>query len=493
VFLVLSTVTTIIAFISTNNLVAGISCFVSAVCLALLAGRGRRLPLQLFLYGVLIHLSAFYWLPQTLQVFGGFDNWLAISIHCLFAVTAALQWLLIGFVVRSGRVKLGLIIFPIAYAVTDLAFPQMFPWSFANPLITFHPLSAYAEIFGSKGVSFILLILATLLVDAFVFPSKQKKVVLVTAGIFTLVGGAYLDFRAKEDLKQAIPIRLGLVQGNISIDEKSDRDSFSGNLKIFQALSQEALDKGAEFIIWPETTVEEWTPNSISSIKESTFDPKRGIEMNLLYGLLSYEGRNRAELKRYNSAFLLDKSGTVQGRYAKKVLMPFGEFLPFESTFPWLRDFSPMSGDFQAGTSSAPLELQLSDKVVRPGILICYEDLVPKLARDSANEGGNILINMTNDSWYGDTAALWQHSLLASWRTIETRRTLVRATNTGRTTIISPLGDTVNYLENFKRSLLVETAFLTTVTTVYSRFGDIPFIILLVSLVLLLMVKREKT
>jgi len=482
VFVLATFLSTVLAFIVRAEPLQVTLSLLSTFCLVVLSLKSKRLCRDFFIYAFLTHLTAFYWLPKTLQVFGGFELWLAILVHILFAATAAVQWLIIGYLFRisksQGKVN-GIIIFPALYAISDLTFPQLFPWSFSNPLISFSPLAVFAEIFGSKGVSFITFLLVELIVAAHFSKTKKSLGIAISATAITLLIGVGLDLRNTYALAEAKTVRLGLIQGNISLDEKLE-DQTEANLKVHQILSSEAKSKGAELLIWPETSVLKWTPTFIKNLRHTEFDPTGGLEINLLYGLLSYQGRTSAELKRYNGAFLIDSTGELKGHYEKQVLMPFGEFLPFEKTFPWLREVSPMTGDFQRGESSKPLFLSIGDKVLKPTILICYEDLVPDLVRKGSLEGGNFLVNLTNDAWYGDTDAQWQHMLLAQWRTIESNRSLIRATNTGVSAIISPRGELSVHLPTFQKGVIVQDAQLSDRITLYSRYGDILLVILIV-------------
>ena len=461
----------------------------SGVSLVRLKNHSNRPRRDLFVYGAVIHLLAFYWLPDTLQVFGGFPYPVALVLHLLFAITAALQWLIIGFILHRLRGNRSVLLFPSLYALSDLLFPQLFPWTLANPLISFGSLSSYAEIIGAKGVSFLLLLLSELIIKALetsrrkteILGSKKVEAWKPSLGVILLLAVGYgLDLQAVNQIADAPYAKVALVQGNIGLFEKRDENELAGNLLIHQQLSSEAKSKGAELVIWPETAVLSWTPSQLKSVADTQFDPRGTLPIRLLYGALTYEGRNENELRKHNGALLIDDSGKVAGHYAKQVLMPFGEFLPLENIFPWLRGISPMTGDFVPGLSSEPLLISIGDKILKPSVLICYEDIVPQLSRAASVLGGNFLVNITNDSWYGDTAAPYQHMLLAQWRTIETARSLVRATNTGVTAFITPRGRVAQTLPNFKSGVLIADIPLIEKMTLYARFGELPFVCLII-------------
>ena len=171
-----------------------------------------------------------------------------------------------------------------------------------------------------------------------------------------------------------------------------------------------------------------------------------------IYGGLSFSLRDEAEFQKlaekidqsetisqlrynqFNSAILRLPDASVGGLYHKKVLMPFGEYMPLGDIWPELYSLSPHTGNFSAGEESGLFVVsEEKDKEVLASMSVCYEDMVPSLARQAVdNSGGeaNLLINLTNDAWYGDSAAPRQHHLLALWRAIELRKTFIRSTNT---------------------------------------------------------------
>lgn len=431
----------------------------SVLALVRLVKTSRRPVASLYLSFLLIHLIAFYWLPDTLKIFGGFPFALALVLHLLFALTAAVQYALAGYLYTrffAGRVGM----FAVCYGLIDLLFPRLFPWTLANPLLGFPQLASIAELCGVTVLSTLLIFLAELA------PKRGLVAFVALLGL-----GTWLDLR----LPNGESVKVALIQGNIGLEAKRARDELSDNLAVYNRLSKEGVAKGAELVIWPESVMTEWTPTVVRRLPESPYEVlEEELSVPLIYGALTFE-RNLSAPKgyaSYNGAVMRGGSGEVLGTYAKIVLMPFGEFLPFETTFPWLRDISPATGNFQRGESYQPL---ISGKI-RGSVLICYEDLVPELSQQGVKRGGNLLVNVTNDAWYGDTHALWQHQWLAQWRAVEFRRTLLRATNTGLTSVTLPSGKMTAHLPTFSEGVLVEEVPLLEVQTVYSYLGDSFFI-----------------
>ncbi len=158
------------------------------------------------------------------------------------------------------------------------------------------------------------------------------------------------------------------------------------------------------------------------------------------------------------------------GRYDKRILMPFGEFLPFAETFPWLRQLSPATAGFKAGTDAKVIRIPGGARV---GALICYEDLVAGMPRATTNAGADFLVTILNDAWYGNSPAPHQHQALALWRTLETRRYLLRGSNTGVTSILDAAGRVVDEGGLFTEETIVGDVAQLDIESVYARIGDV--------------------
>jgi apolipoprotein N-acyltransferase len=175
----------------------------------------------------------------------------------------------------------------------------------------------------------------------------------------------------------------------------------------------------------------------------------------------------------FNSALLTDQRGDVVGRYDKQALLAFGEYLPLGQTFPILYEWSPNTGAFTPGTSIEPLPLGERKLSVH----ICYEDVLPSfINRMVRTERADLLVNITNDAWYGDTTQPWIHLALAKFRAIEHRRFFVRSTNSGVSAFIDAGGRVLSHTNTFERAALShEVAYLSTGPTPYELYGDLPW------------------
>lgn len=223
-------------------------------------------------------------------------------------------------------------------------------------------------------------------------------------------------------------------------------------------------------VIWPESAVEVRLPEEMGRLPSEILPPLPA-DASFIFGARSFRGNPAfPNLKTFNSAFLADSQGRVLGYYHKQVLLAFGEYIPFAAILSKLPGLSSLGDGFTPGDGPRTLDLPAGIKVAP---LICYEDLMPGLARRFvAEKGANLLVNLTNDAWFGDSVAPWQHARLAQWRAIETRRSFVRVTNTGLTTVINPRGKMVQTLPTFSSGVLTAKVEVMEGETPYVRFGD---------------------
>jgi apolipoprotein N-acyltransferase len=252
----------------------------------------------------------------------------------------------------------------------------------------------------------------------------------------------------------------------------------------------------ADLVVWPETCFPySWYARKTNDTPPAVFLENLGKrtqqleekaagdwKTNVLLGLTTYEWDNGTEW-RYNSAMLVRPDGGQADRYDKMHLVPFGEYVPFKETFPWLQAFTPYKGDYSCkpGESETRFDLPVGEDVYRFGVLICYEDSDPGIARRYVAPGSepvHFLINMSNDGWFRGTEQHEQHLAICRFRAVETRRTVVRAVNMGISAIIDPDGKVVALpADNWQDSKRMDGTVTMRIpldnrTTLYARYGD---------------------
>ena len=447
-------------------------------------GEGRSLA-PYYVCGTLAHLVGFHWIPGSIVRFGGFSWPVALLCFLAFALVFALQYSLFGWLCRHTPASLRnwFLDVPLAWLTAEMLVPHVFPWSLAQTQIPIVPFSSLAEFCGVPLLSALLLWVAAALFEgirrARLRQWSPRALAVGSVGLALLTIGWIADARAQHIRAAAKTYKLGLVQCNANPGAEGDRGDA---LEVCRRLSKEAAGQGAELVIWPESVNRSGIPGRLTALRGTRFDPAPELDVPLVFGAViftqkspeewSLEGTERS--LKFSAALALSAEGAITSRYHKRRLMPFGEYVPFASWFPWLKKLSPRTGNFAAGRSADPLNVRLGENNVKLGALICYEDLVPGLAGEAAMRGAGILVNQTNDAWYGDTVEPYQHHLLAQWRAIETRRYLLRVTNTGYTTVVDSSGQIEASLPTFQGGLLVHDVPDLAGRTLFMRVGSLP-------------------
>ena len=320
--------------------------------------------------------------------------------------------------------------------------------------------------------------------------SLAARVFAVVAFGAVLMHGKIAEVNFTESsATQGQPLQTYLVQGNVSLHQKHDVSYFTVNREQYLTLSAKALGHSGRdaLVIWPESTITDFIPASIQDATKSKILPFLNNGAAFLVGALTYSSKTEY----HNSSVLVRPDGSVAPPYHKMILMPFGEYTPLSSVLPFLKDINSTAGQFTAGAAPAVLSFPLSNGAqVKLSPLICYEDIVPSIARDAVNKGAELLINQTNDAWFGETVAPYQHHMIAAFRAIETDRYLLRSTNTGLTAVVDPLGRTLASLLPYTEGILPMEISLRKTRTVFTLV-PIPLIWLtMAALGVILVVRR---
>jgi apolipoprotein N-acyltransferase len=425
---------------------------------------------------------AFLWLVHAIRVFGGFSAPLAILLYLPIVVSMGIQLgLFAALVAWIGPSPLG-IAAPLAFTAVEFLFPSFFPWRLAHSQYRIPLLLQSGELAGASllGFAIVWMNVAVLALArrlgtrrahgdarprARAAPAVAAPLLLVLA---LLAYGAWRLPAVRAQRERAPALQVGVVQGNVSIQHKGDRAFFGRNLDAYRQASR-TIAADVDLLVWPETVVQDriWDWHARLELAE---DPFPDATRPLLFGGLALARDRRGATHLYNSAFLRGVDGRVLGRYDKRILVPFGEYMPLGDRFPRLRELSPGTSNFTAGGDPVLLAV---GPLARLGALICYEDVIPGPARAAVARGATLLVNLTNDAWYGDSAEPVQHQALAIWRTVETRRDLVRSTNTGLTSVLAATGEVVEELPTFTTGTLTAEVRLLGGETPYAAIGDV--------------------
>lgn len=417
-------------------------------------------------------VPAFWWLTYTIRVFGGFPAPIALFFYlCLSLYGAAMFTLFALGVRRAGFGMLGIHV-PLIWVALEFLYPHLFPWRVGHTQFHLPVVTQIGDLTGPYGLSFVMLWFAAGL-TIFLQTRAWHALAASVAGILAVAGYGLVRMPAVEAAIAAAPVvRVGMVQANVSIYEKEDVALFDVNVDRYRRLSEPMLPR-LDLLIWPESVAQWWVRTDATQLPAKDH-PYPDLTTHLIYGGLAYSPHRHARGPRradkYNSAFLINGSGAVLGRYDKQVLLPFGEFMPGASWFPQLAEMSPQTGDFSSGDRAVTLDVP--DKV-RVAPLICYEDLPARIARGMTQMGAEALLTIFNDAWFGRSVAPYQHEALALFRAIENRRYFMRVGNAGVTGVIDPLGRVVARLGQFTEEVLETEIRPMQMSTFYTRYGDV--------------------
>ena len=436
-----------------------------------------------YLFGLAFFLSTVYWVIHSMYYFGGVP--LAISVLAMLLMVAYLSiyTALFGLLAALGGSLAPLwrlLLFPVFWTATEYLRGHLFtglPWVLAGySQASYLPVIQVADITGVWGVSFLVVLGNVALYLAarhFVkrdglFPAREVAAAAAVIALVLAYGFVRID-RTDKAQKGWGRMRAAVAQGSIDQSMKWDGAFQEHTLEIYGRLSIEASAAGAGLIVWPETAVPFFF--DAQRIKNgSVGEVSRATGTYLWTGVPSYNYNPNGMLGYYNSAYLISPAGEAIGRYDKSHLVPFGEYVPFKRFLPFLKKLTEGVGDFSAGPGAVPIAF----KGGGIGVLICYESIFPEIAAASVKNGSTLLVNITNDAWFGRTSAPHQHFEMSILRAVENKVFLLRAANTGISAVIGPAGRGIRKTALFEKAVIVEDVGLTQgPITVYSRYGDV--------------------
>jgi apolipoprotein N-acyltransferase len=323
------------------------------------------------------------------------------------------------------------------------------------------PAIQIADITGPLGVSFLLVLcngalwqVGAMVLDGrpllrrergTLLPRKLHPALAAAVTIVLCLGYGLMRIHQVDRARAAADkVKIGVVQANIGIHEKFVPGLREQQHDVHLRLSQDLAQKGAELILWPESSYPYPLPRSFSRdfSSDDARQLQRGYKTPLLFGALTLQRRPTGGWIPYNTALLLDGSGAVKGTFDKNFLLIFGEYLPFAEQLSFLRELIPEISNFARGTETRTFPFELHGRRYSLGPMICYEDIIPAFGRRLFSDANppNLMLNITNDAWFGATSEPYEHLALAVFRAVEHRVDLVRAVNTGVSAFIDAAG-----------------------------------------------------
>ncbi len=415
----------------------------------------KRAFLVSWLAGTVANIGGFYWIVGLLERFGNIPFVGAFPIFLLMMAYQGLEFGLWGWWLALVR-KRGLTgvtwVGPVLMAAVEMLLPFIFPWYLAITQAWVVPVIQVADLTGPIGVSFLLMVSNSALFDLLDAWAQKKTLPLRRVGlaalllVAALVYGQIRLYQVRSAMKKAPKVTTGLIQGNIGITLKGERGFRRRQLRIHQELSRFAQSKGADLLVWSESSYPYVLPRNITKDDDIRPDARvrRGFEKPVIFGSITAQwkpGKQEAE-KVYNTAIMMDGNGRVEGLYDKIFLLVFGEYIPFYNELSFMKSIfrRHRMSNFDRGKEAKVFKYVRPDGTYNIGPLICYEDIIPAFGRRLAKMNPNILVNITNDAWFGATSEPYEHMALAVYRSVELRLAMARSVNTGVSALILPTG-----------------------------------------------------
>ncbi len=480
-----------------------------------LEGKSRSYAFKLGLFAGLLHyLTLIYWIVNVISRYGNLNLGLSLSALLLLSFYLSLYIAFFALIIVTFK-KNRLPSFWGASIWVALEYARSYimtglPWCLLGySQYSRLPLIQISNITGVYGLSFVIVLVNFVIYNAASLMIKKKissytighkasvsdydpnkhngqrasenghalriigtEIILTSflIGFILLYGYNNLKIKADNNTKGK-ELRAVIVQGNINQSLKWGSDFQEETVSIYKKLSLESADFKPQLIIWPETALPYYFQD-VSHLSQEVFDVAKITNSNILFGSPAYL-KDKDTIVYYNRAYIISKNG-VFDYYDKVHLVPFGEYVPLKKYIPFVHRLVPAAGDFSAGKSVKPV----NSPDLKIGALICFETIFPDISRKLAIQGAELLVNLTNDAWFGRTSAPYQHLSMAVFRCVENGVPMARAANTGISAFILANGKIVDRSELFVRETLQKEIKLTHKKTFYSQLGDI-FAILL--------------
>ena len=454
----------------------------------------KRAFLAGWLMGITANLGIFYWVAETVSVFASLPYIVGLLALVLMAVFVSLYSAFFGWGLGYIRSVSGAA-WPFAgaawFVTCEFLNPQLFPYYHGMSLYRVPELFLVTSVTGILGLSFQMILCNLLLVAAaeqyqgIARLGRRAWIASIAAVALMLVAdlgiSAWQERRIQAAEADAESVRIAIVQPNLGVFERR-------NLGVAGVAQRHAQQSSEAFAIDPEIDVFVWAESGLRATptdprNRAVFDFIGDVEREVWTGAPGTR-QVGGENKRYNSAYVLHRDGTVGQRYDKIRLLAFGEYAPFADVLPFMSRL-PGVGKFSAGKEVTLLD---SETPAQGAFLICYEAILREFARTNLPNETNLIVNITYDAWFGDTSCPSQHLMMAAARSAELGIPMVRAATTGISAFVDPRGVITLQSGAFEKQTLVADVRPLKVPTFYGAVGDwFPWSATIISLSLLLL------
>jgi apolipoprotein N-acyltransferase len=430
-------------------------------------------------FGILL-----YWLLNTMKLYGGLPTAVASAVLLLLIVYLGAYWGVFGALVVYIRstLKLSPIWFapPLWCALEALRGSLItgFPWAslgYSQWQVT--DLVQIADISGISGLSFLLIWANCALFGLMERCLRRNKrfpweaVAGTGLGILMVAGSLLYGLSRTRQImaisETSTKIGIGIAQGSIDQYLKWDAAYQDATMGVYEKQTEQLARKGAQIVVWPETAAPFFFQQR-GELRERLLDLAQTCQIEILFGSPAF-GQNGDTRTLFNRAYLIGPDRNILGFNDKMHLVPFGEYVPLRQVLFFIHQMVEGIGEFSPGRIPRVLP---SESGASFGVMICFESIFPEISRALVTNGADILVNLTNDAWFGKTAGPYQHLSMLTMRAVENRRWIVRAANTGISAMIDPCGRLVAQIPLFERGVLVDKVSRLELNSYYSQHGE---------------------
>ncbi len=471
---------------------------------ALRAGEGRRNLKLAYAAGWIAQFLIFWWLIGTIVLFSNIPWVLALLLHLVFATAFALPYALAFGATHWFRARFGLAwiaLLPAWLVAVEQLFPQLFPYYQGAAQYRATWVWQLASAGGVMAVSYLVILVNAALAEVIYRRREGRpvpwKALAAVAAVFlaNLAWGAWRTARVDAALAEAPTLRVALMQQDTTMQVRLAQTPLE-SLRSWMRLTRKAAPEHPDLVVWPEGAIsfnphDETVARVLGNRSPRTFfeDLAREGNFDLLIGGGTIEEGPGDSYTAYNSAYEFRRDGRLWDRYDKIVPLPFGEYIPFADTFPWLKELIQGPGDFRAGTRTTVFTTSDSrGDTYTFTAPICYEAILqglmvkmfrgedpgppgPPFANPGARGPVDLFVNITNDAWFGDTHSPYQHAMLAAAQATQFGRPLVRVAYTGIDFVVEPDGRILHETRPFEEKVQVVPVRMGRFDTLYARGG----------------------
>ncbi len=429
-----------------------------------------------FTAGAVFFAAVLYWLNLVMTTYGGLPPVLSLLAYLFLLTYLAIYfglgtWLAVA-LEKNLKIPYLFTLPPIWVALEYLRSWLFtgFPWGIIGySQQNFSIAIQSSDVTGIYGVSLMLIAVNCALAGVIATPKNRLARLGVVATIMICISHfGYGVWRQRQPLEQRQEqLQVALIQGNIGQAQKWKPEQRQATIDRYFSLSNVASRSNPDLLVWPEAATPFFLQDESKLAMQVRALPQQ-LNIPLLVGSPAYSQSGSGKYQYYNRAYLFATTGKEIGFSDKVHLVPFGEYVPLGKILAFINKMVAGVGDFSPGKVQ-PLSLDGHSL----GVLICYEAIFPDLARNYVQRGADLLVNLTNDAWFGRTSAPYQLLAMTRFRAIENRIWIARAANTGISAFISPSGRVVASGPIFESLQLSGTVGLGANASFYTRYGDV--------------------